>query len=111
MGEGQEGLLKLHFDGHLRHGFRLAKVRSDDGLLAVRELDDTFGLTETAGEMTHDNSSGRNVQQKLSGLFRQTVSARLTVYEAVYDQEALTRAPAMRTVVGSRALGKNAASS
>ncbi len=58
MGEGQEGGLKLHFDGHLRLEFRGAKVTTDAGLLAVRELDETLVLTKTAGEMISDMRIG-----------------------------------------------------
>src|SRR5450830_616268 len=111
MGEGQKGGLKLHFDGHLRLEFRGAKVTTDAGLLAVRELDGALGLTETAGEIIRDNRTGRNVQHELAGLLRQSVYARLAGYEDVNDQEALTRDPAMRAVVGRRALERNAASS
>ena len=111
MGEAQEGGLKLHFDGHLRLEFRGAKVTTDAGLLAVRELDDALGLTETAGEMIHDMRTGRNVRHELAGLLRQSVYARLAGYEDVNDQAALTRDPAMRAVVGKKALDRNAASS
>src|SRR5450759_1400182 len=110
MGEGQKGGLKLHFDGHLRLEFRGAKVPTDAGLLAVRELDGALGLTETAGEIIRDNRTGRNVQHELAGLLRQSVYARLAGYEDVNDQEALTRDPAMRAVVGKKALDRNAAS-
>ena len=58
MGEGQEGSLKLHFDGHLRLEFRGAKVTSDAGLLVVRELDEVLGLTDMAGEKISDNRTG-----------------------------------------------------
>ena len=68
MGESENAGLKLEFDGHLRLEFRGAKVTSDAGLLAVRELDDALGLTETAGEMIRDNRTGRNVQHELAGL-------------------------------------------
>src|SRR5674536_263565 len=111
MGEGQEGSLKLHFDGHLRLEFRGAKVTTDAGLLVVRELDEVLGLTEMAGEKISDNRTGRNVQHELAGLLRQSVYARLAGYEDVNDQEALTRDPAMRAVVGKKALDRNAASS
>jgi hypothetical protein len=110
-GEAKDGGMKLHFDGHLRLEFRGAKVTTDAGLLAVRELDDTLGLTEKAGEMIRDMRTGRNVQHELAGLLRQSVYARLAGYEDVNDQEALTRDPAMRAVVGKKALDRNAASS
>lgn len=111
MGEVRNSGLKLHFDGQLRLEFRGAKVTTDAGLLAVRELDDALGLTETAGEMISDLRTSRNVQHELAGLLRQSVYARLAGYEDVNDQEALTRDPAMRAVVGKKALERNAASS
>ena len=110
MGESQKGSLKLIFDGHIRLEFRGAKVTSDAGLLAVRELDEVLGLTKTAGEMISDMRTGRNVQHELAGLLRQSVYARLAGHEDVNDQEALTRDPAMRAVVGKRALERHAAS-
>jgi hypothetical protein len=111
VGESENAALRLHFDGHLRLEFRGAMVTSDAGLLAARELDDALGLTEIAGEMLQDNRTGRNVRHDLAGLLRQSVYARLAGYEDVNDQEALTRDPAMRAVVGKKALDRNAASS
>ena len=86
-------------------------MTTDAGLLAVRELDDALGLTETAGEMISDLRTGRNVQHELAGLLGQSAYARLAGYEDVNDQEALTRDPAMRAVVGKKAPDRNAASS
>jgi len=50
-GEAENVGLKLHFDGHLRLEFRGAKVTTDAGLLAVRELDEVLGSwgTSSAG--------------------------------------------------------------
>ena len=110
-GEAENGGLRLDFDGHLRLEFRGAKVTTDAGLLAVRELDDVLGLTEMAGVMIQDGRMGRNVRHELTGLLRQSVYARLAGYEDVNDQEALSRDPAMRAVVGRKALGRSAASS
>ena len=110
MGESENAGLRLHFNGHLRLEFRGAKVTTDAGMLAVRELDEVLGLTEMAGEMIRDNRTGRNVQHELAGLLRQSVYARLAGYEDVNDQEAFTRDPAMRAVVGKKALERTAAS-
>ncbi len=110
-GEAKNGALKLHFDRHLRLEFRGAKVTTDAGLLAVRELDGALGLTEMAGETIKDNRTGRNVQHELTGLLRQSVYARLAGYEDVNDHELLLRDPAIRAAVGRKALERNAASS
>lgn len=110
MGESEKGGLKLHFDGHLRIEFRGARVTTDAGLLAVRELDEALGLTEQAGDLLQDSRTGKNTRHDLPGLLRQSVYARLAGYEDVNDQEELTRDPAMRAVVGKRALERSAAS-
>jgi len=110
LGESENAGLRLHFSGHLRLEFRGAKVTTDAGLLAVRELDAVMGLTDMAGDFICEARTGRNVQHELAGLLKQSVYARLAGYEDVNDQEALTRDPAMRAVVGRNALERNAAS-
>jgi hypothetical protein len=110
MGEAENVGLKLDFDSRLRLEFRGAKVTTDAGLLAVRELDDVLGLTEMAGVMIQDGRTGRNVRHELTGLLRQSVCARLAGYEDVNDHERLFRDPAMRAVVGEKAMERNAAS-
>jgi len=110
LGEDRNTGLRLHFDGHLRLQFKGAKVTTDAGLLAVRELDDALGLTEEAGECLCDSRTGKNSRHGLAGLLRQSVFARLAGYEDVNDQEALTHDPAMRAAVGGKALERNAAS-
>ena len=111
MGETESGGLKLDFDSRLRLEFRGAKVTTDAGLLAVRELDEVLGLTEMAGVMIRDKRTGRNIRHDLTGLLRQSVYARLAGYEDVNDQELLLRDPAMRATIGKKALERNAASS
>ncbi|MDY6795778.1 MAG: transposase, partial [Actinomycetota bacterium] len=110
-GEAENGGLRLDFDARLRLEFRGARVTTDAGLLAVRELDGVLGLTEMAGVMIQDKRTGRNIRHDLAGLLRQSVYARLAGYEDVNDNEQLLRDPAMMAVVGKKALQSNAASS
>jgi hypothetical protein len=90
--------------------FRGSKITSDAGLLAYRELDDTLRLTDTGAEMLADARTGKNGRHRLAGLLRQAVFGRLAGYEDVNDAERLCRDPAMRWVVGDRAITGFAAS-
>jgi len=111
MGAAQNGGLRLQFDRRLRLEFRGAKITTDAGLLAVRELDEMMGLTDMAGELIVEARTGKNIQHQVSGLLRQSVYARLAGYEDTNDHEGLSRDPAMRAVIGKRALDRTAASS
>ncbi len=50
-GEENGAALRVTFDSRLKLEFHGTKVTSDGGLLACFELDDTLGLSETAGEV------------------------------------------------------------
>jgi hypothetical protein len=109
-GEDESGVLRLDFDRRLKLEFHGSKVTSDAGLLPFRELDDALGLTEVAGDGLVDPRTGKNGQHGLTGLFRQSTFGRLGGYEDVNDAERLGRDPAMRWIVGGRAVTKQAAS-
>ncbi len=82
-GESKNTGLKLQFDRHLRLEFRGAKVTTDAGLLAVRELDEALGLTEIAGEMIKDN---RTSQTCPKGQNRDIVSAFDIAFDEAYGE-------------------------
>src|SRR3954470_11869620 len=108
--EAQDAALGLTFDRRLKLEFHGTKVTSDGGLLACRELDDTLGLSETAGEVLTDTRTGANGRHSLVGQFRQSVFGRLAGYEDVNDADRLAHDPAMRWVVGAAAVTGQAAS-
>src|ERR671927_156181 len=109
-GEVPEANLRVAFDRRLRLEFHGSKITSDAGLLAYRELDHVLGLSEIAGELLTDTRTGANGRHSLSGQFRQSVFGRLAGYEDVNDADRLAHDPAMRWIVGGRAITGQAAS-
>ena len=103
-GEAREPPLRPTFDRRIKLEFHGARITSDGGLLAYRELDDTLGLTEIAIADLLDGRRGKNARHTLGGLFRQSVFGRLAGYEDVNDAEWLSRDPAMRAIVGREGL-------
>ena len=65
MGEHTNSSLPMRFDGRLRLAFHPAKIASDAGLLAFRELEEAFRLTENASVMLSDPRHGKNTQHAL----------------------------------------------
>jgi hypothetical protein len=109
-GETDRSALRLDFDRRLMLQFRGSAITSDAGLLAYRELDDALHLTNTAADKLADARTGKNGRHRLAGLLRQAVFGRLAGYEDVNDADRLCHDPAMRWVVGDRAISGSAAS-
>src|ERR671926_1207123 len=109
-GEAQDATLGMVFDCRLKLEFHGSKITSDAGLLAYRELDHVLGLSEIAGEVLTDTRTGANGRHALVGHFRQSVFGRLAGYEDVNDADRLAHDPAMRWIVGGRAVTGQAAS-
>jgi hypothetical protein len=109
-GESESDAPRLNFDRRLKLEFHGSRITSDAGLLAYRELDDALGLSAMAGDMLADTRSGRNGRHALVGMLRQSVFGRLAGYEDVNDADRLGFDPAMRWIVGGKAVSGRAAS-
>ncbi len=109
-GEGKPPPLRVTFDRRLKLEFHGARITSDGGLLAYRELDDALGLTALAASLLSEGRRGRNTRHRLLGLLRQAVYGRLAGYEDVNDAARLARDPAMCAIVGREGMDRPAAS-
>ena len=69
-GESDDGVLRVDFDRRLRLQFHGARITSDAGLLAHRELDAALGLTDLAGASLSDGRRRKNTRHLLTGLLR-----------------------------------------
>jgi hypothetical protein len=110
VGEPEAATLRVVFDHRLKLEFHGSKLTSDAGLLAFRDLDDALGLTDLAGQILTDTRTGKNGRHTLTAQVRQSVFGRLAGYEDVNDADRMGHDPAMRWVVGGRAVTQNAAS-
>src|SRR6476620_8798819 len=109
-GEESDAALRVTFDPRLKLEFHGSKVSSDAGLLPFRDLDDALGLTDLAGDVLADTRTGQNSRHTLIAQLRQSVFGRLAGYEDVNDADRLAHDPALRWIVGGRAVTHNAAS-
>ena len=74
MGEAKLEPLRVDFDRRIKLEFHGARITSDGGLLAYRELDDAFsGSPLIAITKLLDGRRGKNARHTLGGLFRQSV--------------------------------------
>ena len=108
-GESDRSPLRPCFDRRLKLEFHGSRITSDAGLLAYRELDYALGLSALARDAICDNRSGRNGWHGLIGLLRQSIYGRLAGYEDVNDADRLGRDPAMRWIVGGKAVERGGA--
>ena len=109
-GEADVHPLRVGFDRRLKLEFHGSRITSDAGLLAYRELDDALGLTAMASDVLGDNRTGKNGWHGLVGLLRQSVYGRLAGHEDVNDADRLGHDPAMRWIVGGKAIERGGAS-
>lgn len=109
-GETESDDPQVAFGRRVKLEFRGSKVTSDAGLLAFRELGHALGLSEMADQVLANISIGKNNRHTLTAQFRQSVFGRLAEYEDVNDADRLGHDPAMRRIVGGRAVTNEAAS-
>ena len=109
-GEENDAALRVTFDPRLKLEFHGSRVTSDAGLLPFRDLDDALGLTDLAGEALADRRTGQNSRHTLTAQVRQSIFGRLAGYEDVNDADRLAHDPALRWIVGGRAVTQTAAS-
>ena len=102
--------LRPCFDRRLKLELHGSRVTSDASLLASRELDDAQGLTALASDVLADCWTGMNGWHGVVGLLRQSVYGRLAGYEDLNDADRLGRDPAMRWIVGAKAVERGGAS-
>ena len=69
-----------------------------------------MGLTALAGDVLADSRTGKNGWHGVVGLLRQSVYGRLAGYEDVNDADRLGLDPAMRWIVGGKAVERGGAS-
>ena len=81
--------MKVGFDGGIKLEFHGAKLSSNGGLLAYRDLDHTLGLFDSVSASFIDKCTGRNIQHAMPTLLRQSIYSRLAGYEDVNDAERL----------------------
>jgi len=110
MGEARKDALRVGFDRAIRLEFHGAKISTDAGLFAHRELDDAAQLTDSSAAELFDFRTGNNIRHSMAALLRQSIYSRLAGYEDVNDAERLREDPVMRHVVGGRAVDRKAAS-
>ncbi|HZA23613.1 MAG TPA: IS1380 family transposase [Dehalococcoidia bacterium] len=110
MGNGDKAPLRLQFNPSVRLEFHGSTITSDAGLLPLRELDETLGLTHIAADYLQESRTGRNIQHHLVPLLRQSIYSRLAGYDDTNDAERLAQDPAMRVVVGWQGSDRSAAS-
>ncbi len=62
---GEKRPLRVDFDRRIKLEFHGARITSDGGLLAYRELDDALGLTEVAITKLLDGHRDKNTRRQL----------------------------------------------
>ena len=89
MGGRRKQALRVPFAGQIKLRLHGAKMTRVAGLLAFRELDQAFRLTERGSTVFSDPRHRKNAQYTMLAMLRQSVFGRLAGNENVSDAERL----------------------
>ena len=109
-GETNWGDIRIGFDRRLKLEYHGSRITCDARLLPFRDIDDVLGLAGAAAATLSDVSSDKNGRNSLVAQFRQSPFGLVAGYEDVNDADRLARDPAIRWIVGGRAVANHSAS-
>ncbi len=67
----------IRFNRKFKLEFHGARLTSDGGLLAYRELDEALGLFSSVSDVMNDRRTGRNIQRKIKHWLLRTLLVKL----------------------------------
>jgi len=102
MGERQQPLFNLSFNGSVKVASTDERLTSDAGVLLLREADHKLGLTESLAATLSDPRNPEKTRYTLTELLRERLYAMALGYEAQDDLDRLAHDPAMKIAVWDR---------
>ena len=99
-GEAQNRIIRPGFNRSILVGFLGAKITSDAGFLALREIDEWFKVTAPIGREADDPRSPVHIRHSMVGMIRQRVYQIAAGYEDCIDADQLRIDPALRLAIG-----------
>ena len=102
--------MRVEFDRRLKLEFYGFKITFDGGFSPIESLVEHLACPRLPVSVFHDSRTGKSARHGMVGQFRQSVFGHLGGYEDVNDAERLGRDPAMRWIVGGKAVERQAAS-
>jgi hypothetical protein len=100
VGDKQTRTIRPEFDRSISIDFQGAKITSDAGFLAMREIDQRFSVLSEAASQIDDPRSARQTDHSLLELLRQRVYQVAAGYEDCNDADHLRADPALRLALG-----------
>ena len=99
-GEAQDRIIRPEFNRSIVMDFLGAKITSDAGFLALREIDERFKVTAPMWREVDDPRSPVHVKHSMVGMIRQRVYQIAAGYEDCVDADQLRIDPALRLTLG-----------